>query len=99
MRAGTQREVVSHLDPFNPSGGTLLGYGLLGNRGQWRPTRNKFWILTFALRFVTDIRARVTGREIEKLVGHLIATLRTAASGAAVHLPRPLPFHLGLLWP
>ena len=92
-----RREVVSHLDPFNPSGGTFLGYELLGNRGRWRPTREKFWRLTLALRLVIGIRARVIGREIEKLVGHCIATLLRIAPGAAVHLQRPLPFHLGLL--
>ena len=51
----------------------LLGFELLKHVNMWRPTRKKFWRLAGALQWALRPGALLSGKEVERLTGHLVA--------------------------
>lgn len=49
----------------------ILGLALDARSGIWRPNGRKFWRINGALNWLVSERRRVSGREVEKLLGHL----------------------------
>ena len=55
--------------------GQLLGFVLDRNLKEWRPSPKRYWKIAFALDWVLGPSSKVTGREVEKLLGHLVSVM------------------------
>lgn len=73
LEAFDRRGVVAHRDSVVNDAVELLGFELMKDAASWRPTRKKFWRLAGSLEHLLTSRRCCTSREVEKLVGHLVA--------------------------
>ncbi|CAK0851102.1 unnamed protein product, partial [Prorocentrum cordatum] len=69
------RGVVSELDPDSCERGELLGCELDLRTGCWQVLGRRLWRIYGALGHALGKRARVTGQELERLIGHLVSLL------------------------
>ena len=85
MKAALPRKgVVSDLDPEPAERGELLGCELDLRSGCWQVVGRRLWRIYGALDYVLSKRARVTGQEIERLIGHLVAALMLRREGLSM---------------
>ncbi|CAK0886571.1 unnamed protein product, partial [Prorocentrum cordatum] len=80
----TARQVVKDmLDTFTTEGvrATLdlddahLGFTLDSKAARWRPASKKFWRAHGCIQYLLEARRCITGRQLERLVGHVVALL------------------------
>lgn len=67
-----ERGIRCERDAEDAGGAELLGLVLDPRSLMWRPNGRKFWRICRALRWLLDDHRPVTGREVEKLLGHLM---------------------------
>lgn len=61
----------------------LLGFELTKEGTGWRRARKKFWRLAAALQFILEGGACCTGREVERLVGHIVSVFSASCSACS----------------
>ncbi|CAK0880230.1 unnamed protein product [Prorocentrum cordatum] len=76
--------VVSELDPAPAERGELLGCELDLQTGCWRALGRRLWRVYGALEYVLTGRAKVSGQELERLIGHLVSILMLRREGLAM---------------
>ena len=75
-RALEAKGIIAHRDEPTAAGPpTLLGYQLDPARARWRIADKRFWRVKLALDWILVEGRRCTGKEIEKLLGHLTSIL------------------------
>ncbi|CAK0817209.1 unnamed protein product, partial [Prorocentrum cordatum] len=76
--------VVSELDPAPAGRGELLGCELDLQTGCWHVLGRRLWRVYGALEHVLSGRAKVSGQELERLIGHLVSILMLRREGLAM---------------
>ncbi|CAK0877830.1 unnamed protein product, partial [Prorocentrum cordatum] len=76
--------VVSELDPAPAERGELLGRELDLQTGCWHVLGRRLWRVYGALEHVLAGRAKVSGQELERLIGHLVSILMLRREGLAM---------------
>ncbi|CAK0847428.1 unnamed protein product, partial [Prorocentrum cordatum] len=76
--------VVSELDPAPARRGELLGCELDLQTGCWHVLGRGLWRVYGALEHVLSGRAKVSGQELERLIGHLVSILMLRREGLAL---------------
>ncbi|CAK0793192.1 unnamed protein product, partial [Prorocentrum cordatum] len=76
--------VVSELDPTPAGRGELLGCELDLQTGCWHVLGRRLWRVYGALECVLSGRAKVSGQELERLIGHLVSILMLRREGLAM---------------
>ncbi|CAK0899810.1 unnamed protein product [Prorocentrum cordatum] len=75
---------VSELDPAPAERGELLGCELDLQTGCWYVLGRRLWRVYGALEHVLTGRAKVSGQELERLIGHLVSILMLRRQGLAM---------------
>ncbi|CAK0901538.1 unnamed protein product [Prorocentrum cordatum] len=75
---------VSELDPAPAGRGELLGCELDLQTGCWHVLGRRLWRVYGALEHVLSGRAKVSGQELERLIGHLVSILMLRREGLAM---------------
>ncbi|CAK0817021.1 unnamed protein product, partial [Prorocentrum cordatum] len=75
---------VSELDPAPAERGELLGCELDLQTGCWHVLGRRLWRAHGALEHVPTGRAKVSGQELERLIGHLVSILMLRREGLAM---------------
>lgn len=73
LAAFARAGVVASADALGGNEFILLGCELVTASGLWRVQRKRFWRLHGALTYLLSSGVRVTGQEIERIIGHLLA--------------------------
>ncbi|CAK0796418.1 unnamed protein product, partial [Prorocentrum cordatum] len=77
--------VVSELDPQASEVGELLGCELDLRTGCWQVSGRRLWRLYGALEhLLSSRRVKVSGQELERLIGHIVAALMVRREGLAL---------------
>ncbi|CAK0911836.1 unnamed protein product, partial [Prorocentrum cordatum] len=75
LAALSARGIQASFDRADGDLHTLLGFVLHKPSATWRLSHSKFWRLKFSLDFVLTPGRLVTGRELERLMGHITAAV------------------------
>lgn len=81
--------IVSDTEDVQVASDTFLGFELNVQAASWRPAPARFWKIVHALDFALTLGRCVTGAEVERLPGHVLATRL---------LKRELISTLGYMW-
>ncbi|CAK0841047.1 unnamed protein product [Prorocentrum cordatum] len=76
--------VVSELDPQASEVGELLGCELDLRTGCWQVSGRRLWRLYGALEHLLSRRVKVSGQELERLIGHIVAAFMLRREGLAL---------------
>ena len=65
--------IVAVRDPDAKGEGSLLGFSLNLETGEWRPNAKRYWKVLHALDYILEKGVLVSGKEMERLVGHVVS--------------------------